>query len=85
MKIDAPGPGDSGFVVGDFGRTESLKYVEPNVRLDFNDLVLRLLKAQERIVAYPCTDYWLDIGRPEDYQQATDMFIKHRAQFLRDE
>jgi NDP-sugar pyrophosphorylase family protein len=62
-----------------------LKYVEPNIRLDFNDLVLRLLKNKERVISYPCSDYWLDIGRPDDYQQATDMFIEHRTQFLRDE
>lgn len=62
-----------------------LRYIEPGVRLDFNELVVRLLTHQERVVAYPCTDYWLDIGRPDDYQQATEVFTHHRAEFLGEE
>lgn len=59
-----------------------LRYVESGVHLDFNELVLRLINHKERVIAYPCTDYWLDIGRPDDYQQATDTFVKHKAEFL---
>ena len=64
---------------------EVLKYIEPDVRLDFNDLVLRLLENNERVMAYPCTDYWLDIGRPDDYRQASETFADHRAEFLGEE
>lgn len=62
-----------------------LQYIEPGVRLDFNHLVLRLLEHKERVIAYPCTDFWLDIGRPDDYQQATDLLIKHKSLFLGEE
>jgi mannose-1-phosphate guanylyltransferase len=30
----------------------------------------QLLEAGERLYAYPTTDYWLDVGRPEQYIQA---------------
>ena len=47
-----------------------LQYIEPDVRLDFNDLVLRLLENNERVMAYPCAEYWLDIGRMEEFERA---------------
>ena len=62
-----------------------LVFIEPDVRLDFNDLVLRLLAEKQRVIAYPSSDYWLDIGRPDDYQKATETFIEHRAEFLGEE
>ena len=62
-----------------------LAHIEPGVRLDFNHLVLRLLERNQRVIAYPCRDFWLDIGRPDDYQQATDTYIKHKSMFLGEE
>jgi NDP-sugar pyrophosphorylase family protein len=38
--------------------------------LGFDDLVLQLLETGARVDAYPFDGYWLDIGRPEDYDQA---------------
>ena len=38
----------------------------------FDDLVLNLLGGDEPIVAEPHAGYWLDIGRPDDYAQATE-------------
>jgi NDP-sugar pyrophosphorylase family protein len=71
---------------------EVLDYIEPNRYLDFPDLVLRLIRKGERIVGYPFDDYWLDIGRHEDYARAQEEFecIKHRifpadAEFTEDE
>jgi NDP-sugar pyrophosphorylase family protein len=51
-----------------------LKYVEPGQYLDFPDLVLRLLAHEERVCAYPSDCLWLDIGRPDDYARAQQMF-----------
>jgi mannose-1-phosphate guanylyltransferase len=39
--------------------------------LGFDDLVLHLLETGASIDAYEYDGYWLDIGRPEDYDQAT--------------
>jgi NDP-sugar pyrophosphorylase family protein len=49
-----------------------LAYIEPGRRLDFPDLILRLIAAGEVVRAWPSTDFWLDIGRPGDYEQAQD-------------
>jgi NDP-sugar pyrophosphorylase family protein len=58
----------------------ALGHIEPGVRLDFPDLVLRLIAAGETVRAWPSKDYWLDIGRHDDYEQAQEEFesVRHR-------
>ncbi len=34
---------------------------------------------------YPFAGYWMDIGRHEDYEQASDEFEEHRSRLLPDE
>lgn len=52
----------------------ALEYIDPGERLDFPDLVLRLVKAGERVHSWRPDAYWLDIGRHDDYEQATEEF-----------
>jgi NDP-mannose synthase len=58
----------------------ALSHIEPGKRLDFPDLVLRLIEAEETVRAWPSDDYWLDIGRHDDYEQAQEEFerVRHR-------
>ncbi|NQU44110.1 NTP transferase domain-containing protein [bacterium] len=42
----------------------------------FDQLVLALLAAQERVHAHPHTGKWLDLGRPEDYDAANAEFAR---------
>ncbi len=58
-----------------------LKYIEPGRYLDFPDLVLRLLSRGERVYAYPSDCLWLDIGRPDDYAKAQELFSERREAF----
>jgi NDP-mannose synthase len=51
-----------------------LKYVPQNEYFDLPDLVKLLIKAGERISAFPFKGYWLDIGRPDDYEIAVEKF-----------
>lgn len=44
----------------------------------FDELVLRLLKTDEHISVRTHPGYWLDIGRPDDYQRAVDDWQKIR-------
>jgi NDP-sugar pyrophosphorylase family protein len=62
-----------------------VRHIVQGQRLDFPDLVLRLLAAGERVQSYAFDGYWLDIGRPDDYGQATVEFERLRKQFLPDE
>ena len=59
-----------------------LRYIEPNTYLDFPDLVVRLLENGEKVVGYPCDEYWLDIGRQEDYVRAQEEFERMKDRFL---
>jgi NDP-sugar pyrophosphorylase family protein len=61
----------------------AVEQIEPNKRLDFPDLVLRLLEAGEVVRARRSeNDYWLDIGRHDDYETAMDEFERMRDRFL---
>src|SRR4051794_18537597 len=59
-----------------------LDHIDPGERLDFPDLVLRLIKAGERVEAWRPQAYWLDIGRHEDYEQAMEEFERMRSRLL---
>jgi NDP-sugar pyrophosphorylase family protein len=58
----------------------ALSHIKPGERLDFPDLVLRLIAANDVVRAWPSDDYWLDIGRHDDYEQAQEEFeaVRHR-------
>jgi NDP-sugar pyrophosphorylase family protein len=45
-------------------------------RFDFPDLVQKLLAEKMRVYCHPYRGYWMDIGRPEDYEQAIDDYDK---------
>ncbi|MBM4452970.1 MAG: nucleotidyltransferase family protein [Chloroflexi bacterium] len=49
-----------------------LEYIKPDERLDFPDLVKTLLSKNEKINGFVFDGYWLDIGRPEDYEKANE-------------
>ena len=59
-----------------------LAHIEPNVRLDFPDLILRLLALGERVEAWRPDAYWLDLGRHDDYEQAMEDFESGRHRLL---
>ncbi len=59
-----------------------LQYIEQDTYLDLPDLVLRLLDNGEKVVGYPCNDFWMDIGRQEDYLRAQEEFEKGKDIFL---
>jgi NDP-sugar pyrophosphorylase family protein len=62
-----------------------LGHIERGKRLDFPDLVLKLIAAGEDVQAWRSDDYWLDIGRHDDYETAMDEFEEVRSRLLPDE
>ncbi len=60
----------------------ALSYIKSGERLDFPDLILRLIAAGEVVRAWPSDDYWLDIGRHDDYEQAQEEFESVRDRLL---
>lgn len=59
-----------------------LEYIKPNKKLDFPDLIKTLILNGETVKGYIFEDYWLDIGRPDDYEKATKDFEKMKDRFL---
>jgi NDP-sugar pyrophosphorylase family protein len=58
-----------------------LRYITPGVYLDFPDLVGRLIERGEKVCAYVSDCLWLDIGRPDDYARAQELFSEKREAF----
>jgi NDP-sugar pyrophosphorylase family protein len=57
-------------------------HLVPGARLDFPDLVLRLIEAGESVRAWRPDAYWLDIGRHDDYEAAMREFEAMRPRLL---
>ncbi|GAA1936711.1 nucleotidyltransferase family protein [Kitasatospora viridis] len=55
----------------------------PGQPLGFDELVLDLLAAQTPPVAHEFEGYWLDIGRPDDYDRANEEFEQIKPLLLR--
>lgn len=60
-----------------------LDYIDSGKYLDFPDLVLKLLRAGERVHAHRTDCLWLDIGRPDDYARAQELHAEERSRFDR--
>jgi NDP-sugar pyrophosphorylase family protein len=59
-----------------------IRYIPVGKRFDFPELVLRLLAAGEPVSGYAYDGYWMDIGRPDDYTQASEDFLRDPGRFL---
>ncbi len=58
-----------------------LHYIQPNEYLDFPNLVLGLLQNNEKVQTFPWHGLWLDIGRPDDYARAQEIFAQNHQNF----
>lgn len=61
---------------------EVLKYITAGAYLDFPDLVLKLVRDGKKVMTFKNEATWLDLGRPEDLQRATDLFAEREREFL---
>jgi len=59
-----------------------LKWVPTRRYLDFPELIQKLLRKGEKVFCYPSNDFWLDIGRHEDYGEAQRIFQKLKKKLL---
>lgn len=50
--------------------------------LDFPTLVLQLRDAGRKVMTWKTDATWLDLGRPEDLQAATELFIEKQSTFM---
>lgn len=60
------------------------KHLTPGSYLDIPDLLMGMVRNNEKVLCHAPECFWLDIGRPDDYQQAQDIFANNRQMFLKD-
>ncbi|MBR4571080.1 MAG: nucleotidyltransferase family protein [Candidatus Riflebacteria bacterium] len=53
---------------------EILQYIPENTRYDMPQLINTAIKNGKTVGCYPVSDYWLDIGTPQDYIKAGQEF-----------
>jgi NDP-sugar pyrophosphorylase family protein len=54
---------------------EILPMVPYNQKFGFDDLMITLLEKKQDILVYRFKGYWLDIGRPDDYEKANEDIV----------
>ena len=59
-----------------------IPYLRSGEYLDIPDLMMQLHNDGHSVYCYQETCYWLDIGRVDDYQAATDIFESSISEFL---
>jgi NDP-mannose synthase len=59
-----------------------LQFIPPTGKFDMPDLMLAMHRAGHPVHCYETDCYWKDIGRFDDYQQASEDFVRSPSQFL---
>lgn len=57
-------------------KKEIINLIPKNKFYDTTDLMTKLIKEKYKIISYPFTGYWLDIGKHEDYERAKKDILK---------
>ncbi|KJU85255.1 sugar-phosphate nucleotide transferase [Candidatus Magnetobacterium bavaricum] len=63
---------------------EAVQYIPAGRYYGFDNLMLDILNAGEKIKVSRFKGYWLDIGRPDDYAIAVEEFERLRSRFIYD-
>ena len=48
------------------------EHIPARKKFDMTDLIQTLIHADRKVVSFPIVEYWLDIGRPGDYERAQE-------------
>lgn len=57
-------------------KKEMLKYIPQNTFFNATDLMEELIKNKLKVISFPFSGYWLDVGKHEDFEKA-QIDIKH--------
>ena len=63
---------------------KAVEYIPEDTFYGFDHLMLDLMKDKEGPKVKKFSGYWLDIGRPDDYDIAINMFEENSKKFLKD-
>lgn len=57
-------------------KREALKYIPEEQVFNATDLIETLVTDDQKVIRYPLTGLWIDIGTPEEYRKAQEL-VKH--------
>lgn len=57
-------------------KREALRYIPNNKIFNATDLIDALASDNQKVIRYPLTGLWIDIGTPEEYRKASEI-VKH--------
>ncbi len=60
----------------------ALQFIPEGKAYGFDNLMIDLIKAGKPAAIAEFNGYWLDIGRPDDYEQAVEQFEKMKTKFI---
>jgi len=55
----------------------ALRPLVPAKRIDMTSLLSMLIASGERVLSHPVVEYWMDVGTPASYQEATQYVTEH--------
>ena len=61
----------------------ALAFIPRGAYLDIPTLMMNIKAAGQRVATFRSECEWLDIGRPDDYEQAIEEFERSKAKYLR--
>ncbi|HLG98198.1 MAG TPA: sugar phosphate nucleotidyltransferase [Bryobacteraceae bacterium] len=59
-----------------------LDFIPDSGKFDMPELMLAMHRAGRTVTCYETDCYWKDIGRFDDYQQASEDFVENRSRFI---
>lgn len=59
-----------------------LDFVPADTPFGFDQLMYALIDKDESVYSFPFSGYWLDIGRPDDYERSIEEFERYKDRFL---
>lgn len=54
-------------------KKELLEYIPDGTFFNTTDLIEKIISMGKRVIRFPITGYWIDIGRAEDYKKAQEL------------
>jgi NDP-sugar pyrophosphorylase family protein len=61
-----------------------LQVIPKNEYLDMPNLIMKLKSSGKKVISYRSDCEWLDIGRPDDYERAVELFDIAKTKYLRE-
>ena len=71
-----------GMGVNVLNKKSIVPFLEKDIFLDMPDLMLKIKDNDLPVFSYSEDCFWLDMGRPADYEQANEVFNERKAEFL---